>query len=260
MTIPYLKTNNGVTIILEGKHHMIDSSFKKYDLVLDALRAEDVHTLKDLLDPSQKVSRVTNGMIIIENGVVYYDGKEFHDALTQRMLECLDLGLDISPLCRFMERLQRNPSYRSREQLFQFLDACDLPILADGRFLAYKSVNQDYWDTHTGKTYLNTPGAVIRMDRTDVDDDPNRTCSAGLHVCSQAYGMYGSRLLHVAVDPAHVVSVPKEYHMAKMRVCQYEVLQNAEKFEEWSDKPVLGEDEDYYSNIDAWDSFEDEDL
>ena len=86
------------------------------------------------------------------------------------------------------------------------------------------------------------------MDRKDVNDDPNQTCSAGLHVCSQAYGMYGSRLLLVSVNPADVVSVPIEYKNAKMRVCKYYVKEDVDGFRDFKDEPVYYDHEDFISS------------
>jgi len=108
---------------------------------------------------------------------------------------------------------------------------------------------------------LNNIGSVLKMDRTKVDDNPNRTCSAGLHVCSQGYVKFGERLLHVAVDPEHVVAVPTDYNNSKMRVCEYEVLEEAPDnvTKSWDNQPVYDyqddEEDDYYC-----DDYEDEEY
>jgi hypothetical protein len=241
-TVPVVSavlTNSGLTVMVDDKHYMITDSHGRYTEVVAALRERDYVKVKELMDVAATVSKKTQGRVTIMDGVVLLDGNEIHNALTTRMLQMVDLGLDVEPMMKFMERLESNPSYRSREQLFTFLDKCDLPILPDGTFLAYKSVNNDFMDTHTGKSFFNGVGSVVEMDRSKVDDDPNRTCSAGLHVCSQAYGMYGRKLLHVAVDPADVVSVPNDYINAKMRLCRYKVLREApEGFKSWEDTPV----------------------
>jgi hypothetical protein len=73
------------------------------------------------------------------------------------------------------------------------------------------------------------------MDRDDVDPDRNRTCSAGLHCCSQEYlpefgcGA-GNKIVEVRVDPKDVVAVPTDYNNTKMRVCKYEVLREITDF------------------------------
>jgi hypothetical protein len=72
--------------------------------------------------------------------------------------------------------------------------------------------------------------------RNCVDEDPDRTCSHGLHVCSFDYLPHFSHANgHVVVckvNPADVVAIPRDYNNTKMRVCRYE---------------VVGEYEGYYS-------------
>ncbi|MNR59585.1 hypothetical protein D3C85_1808710 [compost metagenome] len=71
------------------------------------------------------------------------------------------------------------------------------------------------------------------MPRHMVNDDSDQLCSAGLHLCSKSYLPHfgGERVMVCAVDPADVVSIPKDYYsmdgekvLAKMRCCKYEVV------------------------------------
>jgi hypothetical protein len=129
-----------------------------------------------------------------------------------------------------MDRLMDNPSKRAVDELYRFLEACDLPITNDGHFLAYKRVRGDFTDIHSGR-FDNSVGAKPRLRRNEVDEDSNRTCSHGLHVCSAAYLPHfgsgpGNRVVVVKVDPADVVAVPQDYNNAKMRVCAYEVVED----------------------------------
>jgi hypothetical protein len=83
-------------------------------------------------------------------------------------------------------------------------------------------------DVYTG-TFDNRPGQVVEMDRRDVNDDPNQTCSAGLHACGPEYlphyGNYEGRIITLLkIDPADFVSFPTDYNNSKARVCRYEVL------------------------------------
>jgi hypothetical protein len=63
------------------------------------------------------------------------------------------------------------------------------------------------------------------MARDLVDDNPNNTCSAGLHVACFDYAKgFGSRLVEVKVNPRDVVCVPTDYNGTKMRTCRFEVV------------------------------------
>jgi hypothetical protein len=61
-----------------------------------------------------------------------------------------------------------------------------------------------------------------------VDDDANRTCSSGLHFCSQDYlshfGGSDSRVVIVKINPRDVVSIPTDYDFSKGRCSRYEVI------------------------------------
>lgn len=248
-------TDKGLSLVINGDPVTLSKDHKNFDLIVDALRNNEHDKIPGLIDLGKRFIELSEGQIEVKHGVVYYKEHALHNTITDRLLQTIQLGLDAKPLARFLNRLMKNPSYHSVSQLYSFMEACDLPITEDGRLLAYKSVNQDYWDTHTGKTYLNTIGSIIEMPRNMVDDNPNQTCSNGLHVCSQKYGMYGSRLLLVAVDPADVVAVPNDYNQSKMRVCKYEVLKDVqhEGFRKFDNEPIFQD-----SEID-WD-FEDEDY
>ena len=120
-----------------------------------------------------------------------------------------------------------NPSKRAVDELYGFLEKNSLPITPDGHFLAYKKVRQNYFDCHTGKMD-NSVGKIVEMERNEVDDNKDQTCSTGLHFCSQEYlphfGGGDSRVVIVKINPRDVVSIPVDYNNAKGRACRYEVI------------------------------------
>lgn len=128
-------------------------------------------------------------------------------------------GKKIRHLLRFMDNLYQNPSQKARNAFYDWLIDNDLPITDDGCCLAYKSVNDELKDTHTG-TIDNSPGQVIMMSRSVVDTDYDTQCATGFHICSKHYGLYGTKTLAVKFNPKHILSAVG----GKMRVTQYEVL------------------------------------
>lgn len=98
----------------------------------------------------------------------------------------------------------------------------------NGDFLAYKRVKGDFTDYHTGK-FDNSIGAVVKMPRQEISDNPNDGCSAGLHVAnfhyaSEFYSGGEGILLEIQINPKDVVSVPNHCNFEKIRVCEYLVL------------------------------------
>jgi hypothetical protein len=178
---------------------------------------------------SKVVSNCSGGRAELRDDVVYLDGKAVHNAITKRAVELAQEGLPFEPLLRFMENISKNPSYKTREEQFDFLEHKGHPITEDGCFLAYKAVRNDYMDKHSG-TFSNKPGTTVSMNRSEVDDNHNNHCSKGLHVGSMEYvaGFRGGddRIVIVKVNPADVVSVPTDYNFTKMRVWKYEVLRD----------------------------------
>jgi hypothetical protein len=135
-------------------------------------------------------------------------------------------GLPVEPLVNFLKNLLANPSKRSIEELYKFLEHKNMPITDDGCFLGYKGVRDDYMDVHSGR-FDNHPGKVHEMPRSKVDDDFRRGCSYGFHVGSLEYATgWGPRTVIVKVNPKDVVSVPEDCNWQKLRTAKYEVIDN----------------------------------
>ena len=247
-------TEQGLSLIVNGDPKVVPMTHINFEEILACLRDGDHDSIPALLDVARGIEIKCDGLVSITNGVVKYNGEVMQGTLVERMLDMVNLGLDVKPLSRFLINLMKNPSRHSVTQLYDFMEACDLPITEDGRLLCYKSVRDNYMDQHTGKID-NSIGQVVEMARNKVDDNPDQTCSHGLHVCSQNYGMYGVRLVLVAVCPSDVVSVPRDYNSAKMRVCKYEVMKDVQEdgFRNFDKEPIYQD-----SEID-WDIDDDED-
>lgn len=269
--IPFTKVNNTLSIFVGGNFETITNAHPHYDAIHEILfeavdSNDDEHkaTLEDeileLLDTGAALEEVAD--VRVENGQVFYQEERVDGYFVNKILEFVADDLPVSHLLAGFSRLQKNPSMRVRENLYEFLERGNIVWQEDGRFLAFKAVRSNFRDVHSG-TFDNSPGAVVSMSRHGVDDDPNNTCSRGLHVCSYEYlnHFWGDKYVVVAVDPANVVSIPNDYDFTKMRVCEYEVLheiqkENARSFhedyydEEDIEEDDYDEDEEYYNELD----------
>lgn len=199
-------------------------------------------SLKDAfaeISAREQLMKLTMGRIEIDatNGTVAYAGRPIATRLEARIVEAArDQNEDaLNGLVNFTERLHQNPSKRAVDGLFQFLEAADIVIDRDGMVHCYKKVRNDFTDIRTG-TFDNSVGSLCEMDRNMVDENPDNTCSAGLHVCSKAYLPYfgggNCKVVRVEVDPSDFVSIPSDYYStgpdgsvkAKARVSKYRVL------------------------------------
>ena len=225
MSYPYLIQGNNVVVVIDNKPHTISKTHITYQKVVDAIKSNDWEAVKDTIEPKKVVIEYGQGNVEVQGEQLFWKGKEFHNALATRMIQMLQDGFPVEPLVNFMENLMKNPSYRSVNELYGFLEKNNLPITSDGHFLAYKKVRKDYKDCHTG-TMDNSIGQVVEMERHSVDDNANNTCSSGLHFCSKEYlnSFGGERTVIVKINPADVVSIPTDYDFSKGRACRYEVI------------------------------------
>jgi hypothetical protein len=231
MRVPFTTSDQSITVFVDGKVRTVLSGNKNFHTLRDHLKGSDhdVDLIIRLSDREATVrSQVGNSGVTIEDGTVYYRNEEIHNSLTDKLLDLLDEGFNPGPWIKFLENLMSNPSFRSRSCLYDFLSHFNAPITPDGKFIAFKRVGKNWKDIHSG-TMDNSVGRVVEMDRHMVDDDPQHTCSSGLHVCADEYlkgyaTADSNRTLAVEVDPADVVAVPYDYNFSKMRVCRYKVL------------------------------------
>jgi hypothetical protein len=228
-----LITTKSITIGFDGETRTIRKEDPAYQKLLDAIREERWDDIPDLLKPERAVATMSDGDMRVENGQVIVKGPEGEFAvpsgLNATILHYIENQLPFKPLVKFAINLSQNPSYRSVQQLFSFLEHNNFTITEEGKFIAYKGVTKEFLDCHT-RSIDNSIGAVVKMLRNQVNEDPNQTCSYGLHVASYdyAHNHYGSGsagvTLYVEVNPRDVVAVPVDYNNAKMRVCEYKVL------------------------------------
>lgn len=234
MQISTMITKNSVTVNFESQTYTILSSDPSYSKMLEAIRAKDYESVRNLVSKAKMIvntgQKTSDGNFEVRDGSVYIDGKEVHGELYKQIMYFMDEKLPFQPLVNFYRKLRKNPSYRVVNSLFSFLEKNKHPITESGNFIAYKRVKQPdsegkMLDIHSGK-FDNRPGNTLEMPRNEVNEDPQQTCSYGLHVANwdYAYNKFGSMsdaMLEVEVDPANVVAIPLDYNESKIRTCRY---------------------------------------
>jgi hypothetical protein len=223
-------------IVINRKNQVpvfVPKTDKRFGKIVELLKAEDWEGLEGALTGSlkNKILAYAEGKVRVdENDDVFIgeDKEAIPKVIGRKIVEFYKEGLPIDPIVRFWIKLRKNPSNRSQTQLFGFLEANKIPISNGGNFIAYKKVSVKEGklvDTRT-LTLDNSVGTTVKMNRADVDDDPNQTCSRGLHVAGWDYaqGFSGQVLVEVEVNPENVVAVPVDYNNQKMRVCEYTVV------------------------------------
>jgi hypothetical protein len=227
MNIPYIITNNSITVVVNGKSYTLNDGHPNYAAVRQAVIDRKFDKIATLVDIPEAVRRYTYGSIEVENGAIKYGGRIVHNYICDKIFSFMKEGLPFEPLVAFLDKLMKNPSKRAVTELYSFLEHKAMPITPNGNFLAYKSVKSDWTDHHTG-TFNNSIGNTLEMVRNDVCDDANVGCSSGFHAGSLEYassfGNRNSHLLIVEINPSDVVSVPKDSDCQKLRTCKYKVI------------------------------------
>lgn len=240
--LPFILQGDNIILLVDNVSYTINKhSHINHAKILDAIKEGRWDDAALLVDVTKSLTNYADGKLSIVNGTIFWDGREFHNALAKRLLQMYEEGFQIAPLVAFMENVMLNPSYRAVEELYGFLEKNSLPLTPDGHFLAYKKVKfvkaddaekgfvrGDMVDVYSG-TMRNNVGDRPTMARNEVNDNANQTCSNGLHFASLEYltqSGYGGDgpLLIVKVNPKDVVSIPIDYNNQKGRACEYEVL------------------------------------
>lgn len=220
----FTSSTESITVMSGGKPYTVKSGAPNFNNLQKALKEKRWKDVPKFLTVAKNVEAWSSDKFKVTGSNVTYEGKVIDSGISKRILQMSHDGENPTAMYRFYERLRKNPSKRSVDQLWPFLQKLGIPITPDGCFLAYKGVRRDFYDKHSG-TILNKPGVTVELPRNSVSDDPKEACHFGLHVGAESYaGNFADTTVICKVDPEHVVCVPYDHGQEKMRVCKYEVL------------------------------------
>lgn len=186
---------------------------------LDEPMVEDEEETKPAKKHSTKMTKDKN---------IAIDGEELKADKTlvkKHVMKCITKGVTKKAYHKFLSKLKENPRKYIEEELYAFLESGNFPIADDGDFYAFKKITSDYKDDRT-RTMDNRPGKYVKMNRKDVCDNRNETCSTGLHFAAMEYAKSysGEKLVILKINPEDVVSIPNDYDNQKGRCCKYKVI------------------------------------
>lgn len=226
---PFTIKEDSLTVLIDFEPNTIHKSNPHYQAVVDAISAQDWEKVKENVSLAKAVKNyfASSGCgVEVKGNQVFYAGQVVNGAVVDKILAFMQKNLPVQPLINFLGRLMKNPSKRAVDELYTFLEHGNLPVLADGRFVAYKGLTADFKDIHS-RTFDNRVGVINEMPRNQVDDDKDQGCSYGFHAGTWEYARdfaSGGPIVTVAIDPADVVSIPVDCSCQKLRTCKYEVL------------------------------------
>ena len=234
---PFMLSNNTVTVVLNNKQYTYTKTQPFFDELKELLSAPKDSIIWDrvieIIDAEKHLINYSGNNLTVSDGRFFYklkNGKSLElaeNAIITRILDMHSKKEPFTKMLKFLDNLTNNPDVTAINELYLFLEDCDLPITDDGCFLAYKAINKNYTDYHSGKI-SNKVGTIVTMDRKYVNNDREITCSTGLHFCAKGYlncfGDSDKIIIAVKVNPADVVSIPSDYNNMKGRCCAYMVV------------------------------------
>ena len=227
-----IMTLKNISVTLgDGKQLVMSRDHEDFKKVASLFADGDVAAMVEVMNIEKKQREWSFGKdICVIDGKLFHFGMEVKQtSIARRIINDCEAGQDPVKFVNFFRKLMLNPSFMAVKHTYDFIEHNDLEILEDGNIRAWKKV------THDGRARYGVPnfkGMTIMMPRNQVEDNPEKTCSAGLHVAAKEYFNHlftGGLLIEVSVSPTDVVSVPTDYNNSKCRACRYEVLTGLER-------------------------------
>lgn len=248
-----LVTASGILIFMNGKNLTVGRDHPNFAKIQTALKNKDYASIPALADVVTSVRKWLNAGKDFElvGDLVTLNGVPFSSIITNKVLNMINAGASADGLFNFLRKVRSNPSKTAQDELLLFCEANGFMIHEDGDILAYKSVRGNYMDIHSGK-FRNAVGDTVVMNRNQVDDRRDVTCSTGLHFAAFDYAStwagsidgVNRRLMVMKINPADVVSIPNDYKNQKGRCSKYKVIAEITKSGPLPKKEV-------YSNCDC---------
>lgn len=249
-----ISDKTGLTVVTDdGDVLMVSATDVTYPAAKTYLvdeRGQDADVLRKILtEDKETIQKITDAAVKTVDGKDGDDYRLAHgdpvaDTMFEHAIRAMNADQNPAAIVKFLERLERNPSAESRSQLFAWIKAEGLTITADGLIVGYKGVSNDYYSISSGREPVTVTtadgksevitghipypiGATVTIPRELVDANRDAACSVGLHVGTFGYAKgFGYHTLLVLVDPADVVSVPRDCNDQKIRVTKLVVARD----------------------------------
>ena len=98
MAYPFIIQGKNVVVVIGNKSHAISSTHITYNKVLDAIKAGDWETVKDVIEPKKVVLNYGQGNVSIQGETLFWKGAEIHTSLSKRMIQMLKMVSQLNRL------------------------------------------------------------------------------------------------------------------------------------------------------------------
>ena len=217
------------SVIVDDESYQVTvSNGEKAEKLIKALESGDKSTVLEFCNLKEAVAKESNNEIQFDKLSKDFNiaGISLPAKFKSILVNCYksDEG-SVLGLVNFIKILNKAGKLHLLDQLYEFLKHNDIQILPSGKIAGYKylrlsNIHNKFVDDYTA-SIIQDVGYVVEMDESDVDSNPDRTCSHGLHVGSWEYVKNRAYIARVIVSPEDVVSIPADYDGMKMRCKKY---------------------------------------
>ena len=235
-------------ISIDGKSYILTmKECSDSEKLIQALLSSDVKPIDGYLDTISAIMTKTNNQIKLEGEKKALSISEIE--LSDKWKEILsrhhrDKSVEVTGLVKFVDRLKKHNRLNKLDQLYEFLKHNDIKIIETGQIVGWKYLTDTkeegvYVDSYSKKIKQRI-GSVVETDESNVDSNPEVTCSRGLHVGSWDYVKNSNTIAKVLVNPEDVVAIPVDYNGMKMRCKKYFIIdiQKGNRLEESDFKSI----------------------
>ncbi len=151
-TISYLKGRDRLTVVIGNKSTTIAGSDEnRIDRVMDLINEynnyqyqESLDELEEYLFPIQQVVRLSDKRFVWDGKTLKLAGtdKAIPALLMERMLEFMEKNYPMEALINFWKNLMMNPSDRSIQAVYEFIEHHGITITNTGYMVLYKGVKK----------------------------------------------------------------------------------------------------------------------
>ena len=186
--ISWQLTSEALTVVFpDGEQTVISRDDPRFRTAVTAIRNKDFsrETFNKFKDARKVLETWGSGRVLIskDNTLTVVDGGVEHpvnEKLSQVIMEYIRNDWPVEAFAKFVIRLMKNPSMRSRDLFYDFIKLYNIAITDTGMCRAYKAITNDWKDKHTGKVDNRIGITVPPFNCSQVDDNPDNACSFGL--------------------------------------------------------------------------------
>jgi hypothetical protein len=237
----YFINDNVIAVVLNGKPYNITKDSGFYDKALVAIKENSEFLIESIVNQikalssyvkASPVNGAETGKVSVRGNNVFYGDEIVDNAVCDKMITFMQKGIPFDSLANFLGKLMENPSHRSVNSLYDFINKNFLLLDESGDLCGYKAVRSTGYDKHSNSVFYSV-GKTVEMPRNKVDDNPDIGCSVGYHFGSADYvlgfGSGNDRYFLCSVNPKDVVSVPKDCQCGKLRTNKMKILQEIKR-------------------------------